>query len=269
MSHQKRTCLLLINLAVADLLVGVTEPIVLVTEKLPRIMKPQEEQIGGITNPSTALQLLASIISVFFLAFVSLERAYAVIRPIRHRLTNIRVYIFGITIVWAVGLCLAGLSLSSIYEIVVDGGIVLGTIFVFLIVALLVICVSYLMIRTRLRSTSNSSRSTKRNLRLSRTVFLVIAVSLVFWLPAFVVYAVQGFCPRCFLQSVFSVVNALHLANSMVNPFVYTFRMPVFKDSLKRFWRKRRQNVEIRPIERSRNKLNLTSAASLTTTNGD
>ena len=270
-SQQKRTCLLLLNLAVADLLVGIAEPMVLVTEKLPR-MKSGGEQIGHITNPSSALQLLASSTSVFFLALISLERAYAVIRPMRHRITNIRVYILAITIVWVVGLFMAGLSVSSIYEAAVDEGIVLGTVHVFLLISLLVICVSYLKIRTRLRHTpaeiaSKSGRSTERNLRVSRTVFLVIAVSLVFWVPAFVMYTVQGFCQKCFNQSVFSVVNAFHLANSMVNPFVYTFRMPLFKDALKRLWRKRRQNFEIRPIRSSRNRMALRSVASITTSN--
>ena len=122
-------------------------------------------------------------------------------------------------------------------------------IYLYLFIDLLVICGSYIKIRNRLRSTSGkiasqSNRSTERNLRFPRTMFIVIAASLVFWVPTFGVYTVREFCKRCISSPVHWFVNALHLANSMVNPFVYTFRMPIFKDALKKFRRKRRQYLE-------------------------
>ena len=91
-SSLKRTYLLLINLAVADLLVGITELIVIGTVKSHDLGK-------GIlllnrSNFSAAFTLFFSSTSVYFLALVSLERAFAVLRPIRHRITNRRVYIY-------------------------------------------------------------------------------------------------------------------------------------------------------------------------------
>ena len=251
--HQKRTFLLLINLAVADLLVGISEPIVLSTGKFDK-MTAITAKIKRAANPSSALQLLASSTSVFFLALIALERVYAVLWPLRHRVTNTRVYIYGIVIVWVVGLCTAGLSLLSMYYRKVDKRYFTVSIHVFPFIALLVICGSYIKIRNRLRSTSGeiapqTNRSTEHSLRHSRTMFIVIAASLVFWLPAFVVYTVREFCQQCFPPSVHWLVNALHLANSMVNPFVYTFRMPIFKDALNNFWRKRRQNLEVQPAQ--------------------
>ena len=254
--HQKASYYLLINLAVADLLVGIAEPIVLATEKIPR-MNTEREPNRSSQNPSSALQLLASSASVLFLALVAVERVYAVTWPFRHRLTTTRVYIVSIVFVWVVGLCVAGLSVLSIYHTKVERGPVIGTIHIFLFVSLLVITLSYLKIRKRLRPTSpevtiHNIRSSEHNLRLSRTVFVVIAVSLVFWVPAFVVYIIRGFCQRCFSPSVVRVVNILHLANSVVNPFVYSFKMPIFKDALNRLWRKCRQNVEIAPVSVNR-----------------
>ena len=52
-------------------------------------------------------------------------------------------------------------------------------------------------------------------------------------------------------------VNALHLANSVVNPFVYIFRMPIFKDALKKLCHKRRQSVEMRPVDAGTHDLRL------------
>jgi hypothetical protein len=34
----------------------------------------------------------------------------------------------------------------------------------------------------------------------------------------------------------------------MVNPFIYSFRMPIFKDALKKCWKKHGQKVELRPV---------------------
>ena len=246
-SHLKRTCVLLINLAVADLLVGITEPIVLATEKIPSSKAPPRGE-KNITNPSSTFQILGSSTSVFFLALISLERVYAVLRPLHHRVMHIRVYIYSVGIVWAVGIGAAGLSVLPIYYTEVDGVYFTATIHTSLFIALLVIFASYLKICTRLRNaTPELDVHNRHSLRLSRTMFLTIAVSLVFWLPAFSVYITRGFCTRCFSPLVVRSVNALHLANSMVNPFVYSFRMQIFKDALKKFWRRRRQNIEIRP----------------------
>ena len=210
---------------------------------------PGEKENGA--NPSIALQHFASSTSVFFLALIALQRAYAVLYPLRYRVTNTRVYICGVVnIVWVVGICTGALSLLSMYHKNVGKSYVTLSIHICLFIALLVICASYIKIRNRLRSTSaeiapRSNRSTEHNVRLSRTMFIVIAASLVFWLPAFVVYNIREFCQQCFSMPVLWFVNALHFANSMVNPFVYTFRMPIFKDALKKLYCKRRQNLEI------------------------
>ena len=259
-SHLKRTCVLLINLAVADLLVGVAQPIVLATEKIPKMKAVQGK---SIKSPSSAIGLLASSSSVFFLALISLERVYAVLRPLHHRVMRIRVYIYSVVIVWAVGLCAAGLSVLPMYYTKVNRVYITATIHISLFIALLAICASYLKICTRLRNTTPElDVHSRHSLRLSRTMFLTIAVSLVFWLPAFSVYITRGFCTRCFSPLVLRLVNVLHMANSMVNPFVYSFRMQIFKDALKKFWRRRRQNIEVTPARAGR--LGLGSGGSFT-----
>ena len=252
--YQKRTCFLLINLAVADLLVGIAEPIALSTGKFDKMIADTGKGKKGGANPSSALQLLASSTSVFFLALIALERVYAVLFPLVHRVTNFRVYIYSVGILWVVGLCTAGLTLLSIYNRKVQKRYVTVAIHTCQFIALLVICASYIKIRNRLRSTSaeiapHSNRSTEHNLRLSRTMFIVIAASLVFWLPTFVVYTMREFCQQCFVPAVHWFVNSLYLANSMVNPFVYTFRMPIFKEALKKYMRRRRQNLVVQPAQ--------------------
>ena len=251
-SRLKRTYFLLINLAVADLLVGITELIVIGTAKSHNVGKGYGLLMRNRANPIEAFILLFSGTSVYFLALISMERAFAVLRPIRHRITNSRVYNCSIVIVWAVGLAFFGFTLLSFHYSDFVGEYVFLTFRTFLLISFLIIRVSYLSIRTRLRAPppaeldNHKHRSREHSLRFSKTVFIAIASSLVFWMPAFVVYSTRVFCQRCFTPLVFWLVDAMYLVNSMVNPLVYSFRMQIFKDALNKFWRKRRQNV--RPV---------------------
>ena len=243
-----RTSFLVINLAVADLLVGIAEIVVITTNTI------YDGGKEGIRSPFVALPVFGLCSSMFCLAVISLERVYAVLWPLRHRATNARSYIYSIIIVWVAGLCLAGLWLLTIFHSKVDSMYATVPTNLFLFISLLIICVSYLMIRSRLHNTTpelqgDHQNLTERNLRISKTLFLVVALSLVFCLPAFVIYTILNVCWQCFSPTVLRLVNFLHLANSMVNPFVYSFRMPMFKDALRKCFRKRRQNnIELRAV---------------------
>ena len=122
----------------------------------------------------------------------------------------------------------------------------------FLLISFLIICVSYLKNTHSIASTTTrGSRQSQASIKgaqftILKTVFIAIASSLAFWMPAFVVYSRREFCQRCFTPLVFWLVDARYLVNSMVNPLVYSFRMQIFKDALHEFWRKRQQNV--RPV---------------------
>ena len=214
--HLKRTFYLLINLAFADLLVGIAQVGVIATG---RIFSVGEE---AVQTPSVALEAFGFSTSVFCLAIISLERVYSVLWPLRHRVTNNRAYIYSIIIVWVAGLCLAGLWVLTVYNTKVDSMYATVTNNFFLFISLLIICVSYLTIRSRLHSTTPELQghhqiSKERNLRISKTLFLVVAFSLVFCLPAFVIYTILNVCWQCFSPTVLRLVNFLHLANSMVN----------------------------------------------------
>ena len=263
-SHIKRTCYLLINLAVADLFVGITEPIVLGTSKFHEMTATTSKQskLKGMnerkslkekseTELPEAMQLFALSASVFFLALISLERAFAVLKPLRHRVASTRVYIYSIVVVWAVGIFIFGLMALSFYYLKLARETVHVVVHFCLFISFVMICASYLKIRTRLSSTApevavvNRRQTAEYNLRLSRTLFVVIALSLLFWLPAFAVYIGRDICKRCFHPYVIWTVNVFHLANSLVNPFVYSFRMPVFKEALEKLWlRKRTKHIE-------------------------
>ena len=158
-----------------------------------------------------------------------------------------------IVTVWATGLCIAGLSLLSTYHLQVDTIYATVTADALLFISLVVICGSYSSIRWRLHRSSSKlqvghERSMEQNVRLSNTFYIVVAVSLFLWLPAFLAYTIKEFCWQCFPLDALWSVYALHLASSMVNPFIYSFRMSIFQDALRRFICKRngRQNLELK-----------------------
>ena len=251
--HLKEAYYLLINLAVADLLVGVTESKVLGSEKISNLITQAERKEGSGVNPTKAFQVLGFTSSVFFLVLIALERVFALLWPLRHRVTSTRAYAYSIVIVWAAGFSMAAIStlLPTYYpELDRMSGV---TVHSCLFISLLVICASYFTIRNRLRTKTkvidvHFQNARDQNVRLSRTLFIVVAVSLVVWLPAFVVFSITAFCRRCFPPHLMWSAGVLHLANSMVNPFVYSFRMPIFKVALRKLRRKSRNTTKLRTL---------------------
>ena len=91
----KRTSFLLINLAVSDLLVGFTEPIALGAVNIPEHFEESRHfNSAHDKNISIAFQVTFSFASAFFLVLISVERSYALIWPLRHRVASTKGYIF-------------------------------------------------------------------------------------------------------------------------------------------------------------------------------
>ena len=229
----KRTSFLLINLAVADLFVGLTATVGPIDLEKP-INSARNKNI------STAFHVTFSFSSAFFLALISLERAYALIWPLRHRVSGTKGYIYSATFTWVAAISAGTLALLAVYDIldffhwIVAFGSVLG-------LCLVTISVSYLAIRTRLNCTvpaiygaHNRQNEQQKNAKLAKTMFLVITASLLFWIPSIVVYCIHYRCSKCVPLLAFHICNFFRLANSLVNPIIYSFRIPMFRETFKR-----------------------------------
>ena len=254
----KRTSLLLINLAVADLLVGLTE---LISTGAYKLLQQLDEHtlfnstVNGVI--ADALHTSFSFASVFFLVLISLECAYALIWPLRHRAVSTKVYIYSVIFVWVAGISSGTLLFLGLHNIIDD---LIWTVaaLVIVILCLTVICVSYLAIRKRLNcrvpvldgARHNRHKEPEQKAKLSRTLFIVIAASFLFWFPCMVIYSISSLCSKCVPLIVAHFLNIFRLANSAVNPVIYSLRIPVFKKTLKRikFCKQSKQyNVSYRP----------------------
>ena len=237
----KRTYLLLINLAIADLLTGLTEPIALGTFDIPQhLYGPSINSINiGGGNISNAFQSTFSFASVFFLVLISLERSFALIWPLHHRATSIKSYIYSVTFAWLTGISVGVLSMLALFGILdfVYWSFAFGST---MILCLITVCFSYLAIRKRLNrkdpvinAAHNRQNAPEQKAKLSRTLFVVISTSLLFWLPGIIVYCTYFFCSGCVSSFLFHIFNIFRLANSVVNPIIYSFRIPMFRKTFK------------------------------------
>ena len=233
----KRTSLLLINLAIADLLVGITEPIALGTFDIPKHLKQPTIKYDDIFSP---LQTLFSFASVFFLVLISLERAYALIFPLLHRVASTKVYIYSVFFAWIAGTSVGALILLGVHEIMnlVHSTVVFGCT---VVLCLITVCVSYLAIRTRLNprvsaieAAHNRQNRLQQNAKFSCTMFVVITASFFCWFPGIIVYCIHYLCTACLPLVLIEVFNVIRLANSLVNPVIYCFRIPMFRETFKR-----------------------------------
>ena len=236
----KRTSFLLINLAVADLLVGFAALISFGAFNIPGHFRKGNLNRAHNADISSVFQIAFGFASALFLALISLERIYFLIWPLRHRTASTKGYIYGALFAWVASILAGASTLLVVYDILdVSYGIVAFGCGIAL--CLVTVCVSYLAIRKRLHSgvpsinsAHNRQIESQQNAKLSRTLFIVITVSLLFWVPSIVVYCIHYLCLKCAPLLVFQIFNLFRLANSLLNPIIYSFRIPMFKEVFKR-----------------------------------
>lgn len=236
--HLKRTSYLLINLAAVDLLVGLTEPIAIGTMTIPRHFEEDGSMISTQDNISSMLPTTFSCLSLFSLALISVERAYAVILPLRHRVTGNKWYICSLFIVWSAGMVVGAAFLLHQAKLLryYFCQIIVCLMILF---SLIIICGSYLSIRKKIHSRFPAIHHHRRNdeeqnIKLSRTLFIVIAASFVCWLPGTVLYFIYVVGKLVMPMSVLYSGTLFNIASSFVNPVIYSFRMPIFKEPLRK-----------------------------------
>ena len=252
-SLRTRAMYLVINLTVADMFVGGFSHFFLFRYLPCDIVK---------MNLSLELAVIIHFLYLWFpltsltnIAVISLDRMHATFRPFSHRL--IKKWVYGVTIagVWV----FAAMGSAALRII----GIIYGetTIYYFSLsyyfLCLFVICVSYSSIVVKFLCGAHPRHhgAASRQKKLIVTLFIMTMVSLLMWLP-FAVYFFLRFQSSIleflslqeFLRLNYSL-TILCFMNSLVNPIVYTIRMPEFRKALLLlFKRQRRQNARDIPL---------------------
>ena len=214
-------------------------------------------------NLSLELNVIIIFLHIWFpltsltnIAVISLDRMHATIRPFRHRL--IKKWVYGVTIagVWVLATMVSTVILilrhygkEWSYHIYFSQS--------YCCLCLFVICVSYSSIAVKFLCGAHPQHcgAHNRQRKLTVTLFIMTIVSFLMWLP----YAVVNFLfiqssilkflsPQEFGRLILSL-TIVYLMNSLVNPIVYTIRIPEFRKALLLlFKRQRRQNARDIPL---------------------
>ena len=242
----KKTYFLLINLTVADLIVGFSAIELIVNSNIYNRKNSEELRWTGIL----ALNVFSGTASLTTLLLVAMERCYAIAYPFRHRALGTRVYIFGVACAWFMSFLMAFIRMlpnvfSSSILILVSPWILtcLAALGVF------TLCCSYIVIWRLSKKEDPRIPRDKReqNKRLAKTLCIVTATSVVTWLPFAVTFTLPHHIRNhyhCAVGSARYVGRFTQLANSLLNPMIYCFRMPEFSKILRQdFFSRKRANV--------------------------
>ena len=237
---------IIVSMAIADLLVGIVVCPLMVYWGWAIF---QQEKLT--TSVLKSFFVLTDVSSGHVLLLTG-DRVFASVTPLQYRVkvTNKRVRIASVTC-WAYFIlfgCAFGL-----WE---KGYIILVTIFIVqslcILISILVLNLVILFAFRKHRkttaaqdqSTANSEIMLQRERKLSKAIAIVISAFLICSVPWYIVQFLLYFCTSCsrhlwLLLLGHTVTAALLYANSGVNPFLYPWRLPRYRETFKHFWKKR------------------------------
>jgi len=197
----------------------------------------------------TVLMRLFVFGSFMNIAIIALERLHATFFPFRHRVLKKWVYRLIIAAVWvSSGLVTTAYILLLQFDESYYFAYLYVTCFA---ICLLIICVSYtsIVIKVRCGAQPQHHGATSREKKLTMTLLIVTFVSLLLCLPFVIFCYVVAITKFKIYQSLsfsvdFHLNSALWVllyANSLVNPILYTIRMPEYRSALLALFRKQPQ----------------------------
>ena len=236
---RKRGTYLMLNLAVIDMLAGV-----IAIENFVDLVGAYSCNLWNDALPDqlrgymTILYVFFPVASVTNITAISLERLHATFWPLRHRI--MKKWIFGliVAITWATaGLVSVGVGVLQQCKEESHFFYLWNS---FNSVCLLIISLSNvsIVIKVRCGAQPQHRGAASRERKLTMTLITMTFVSMLMWLPyvisSFLVFATDilsslSLTALCRLNI---TLIALYYANSLVNPILYTARMPNFRRAL-------------------------------------
>ena len=239
---RKPSTYLIINLTVADLLVGTVSVHLLffVPDKLERDLELKQAFNWQSFVYLTSVYLFP-VASLANISLISLERLHATLFPFRHCLVGRRVYLTTIFCSW-----LFSLTSSSVFSLLILRASPATFLYVYasyIFLSLLILTVSYVIIISTVKSNPpfpNAGPALSQERKLTVTLFTVNVVSVLTILPwviwIVIAHHIQSkLCHAVSLRIDYSF-RVLHFFNSMVNPLIYAIRMHEFRKSARKIF---------------------------------
>ena len=255
-SLRTRSMYLVTSLTVADMLVGVLSGGFVQFSLLRRCRLIKLNLSLEVGFSLSSFYFFFPFVSLTNIAVISVERFHATFRPFRHRLIKRWVYVVVITAVWVFPLIVLVISGVELLYLIGYHRYILES---FCLLCLIVTFVSYTSILFKFRFGAHPQRhcaAALRQRKLTVTLFITTLVSLLLWLPYnifLILHWSNDIWNPLSLPEHFRLAYSLQFlfyANSLVNPILYTIRMPDFKKALLSLFRRhQRENVAI-PLNR-------------------
>lgn len=232
-----RKYLFIVNLCVADLFVG------LVSVPLYVSVLNSENLSKTVIDIYVAQDPFFGAASLFGLAAVAIERAYATFYPFKHRALSISKYKISIFLIWVSALVMSILIFSLRKYSVVFRSVITTLI---IVIPIAIVLVSYFVIWRKIslkKSTPNCAMH-RTSTAFTVTLAIVTLFSLIMWMPFMVASIIilncksLGICKDSNFyydaRTVLEILKIVHYGNSLINFFVYTMRMREFKAEIVR-----------------------------------
>uniref|UniRef100_A0A3Q3AVA7 Adenosine A3 receptor n=1 Tax=Kryptolebias marmoratus TaxID=37003 RepID=A0A3Q3AVA7_KRYMA len=255
-SIQQPTFCLIVSLAVADFMVGS------VAIPLAVLVDGQVETSFHVCLFISCVILLLTLVSVLCLMAIAVDRYLVALHRYRRTVTWRHSY-FVAAICWLVAVPLSftplfgwhtdppqsGIStaLCRFVNVIPMSYLVYFNFILCTLTPLLVMTVlyshvfSYIRKNLREKPGSNAKNQSQNYLRkekqLAASLFLVLALFAVSWLPLHIMNCIEYFQPQSVTEVAFYAGIVLSHANSAVNPIVYAFKIRKIRKAYLRFWK--------------------------------
>ena len=199
--------------------------------------------------------------SLINLGAISLERTHATFRPFKHRFIKKKIFGAAVAIIWiTAGLFSTCLVLIIVLQPLNSESLRIFNIsyYSFFLFCHLIIVVSYSSVAIKIvrGNQPHHHGATSRERKLTKTLFVVTVVSLLLTLPITSLMIREHALSTSTIRSRIEYywLNYLFLflfySNSLVNPVLYTFRMPEFRRALCSFLqcRSHPQSARVFPV---------------------
>ena len=224
-NHHLRKCTtyLIINLAVADLLVGAVSGPMHIYRKLTF-----QTESGFSWKKLTVIyfEILFASCSLLNLALLSLERLHATLFPFRHSRLMKWVYLKTVVCIWLLALVSASAE-AALFLTDPKAAIIFLASFIIIILSTVIVSYMIIIFNVKRNVPPQLSGAGASDRKLTATLFAVSALSTFFIFP--ILLAVLGVLRES--SNIFHSVGVLFYANSFVNPIVYTLRMQEFRNA--------------------------------------
>ena len=270
---RKRSLLLIINMAFADLMLGaLSMPSFIFFIGGTNFHLWRGRMTKSLDNSSDIIDTVFMHASLMFAAMISGERFYVIFSPYKRTL-SMRTYRIVILISWALTILVVAFEIGLSYLTSPDYGVYAWISFGLTVT--LIICGCNVGIWRKFQHGGiafQQPNRASRNKRLTKTSLFVSGLALLSWLPLIIMDALEYmFGIKVPAGSIYYTVTLINYSNSFINPIVYVFRIPEFRQALASCCCKRLavMNLENTDRRRRRRRSTLTSDTQLRTLRGE